>query len=260
MKLCFPILALFFLTGCPNPEIPPVSPEGTGKPEGSTAGDKPNSYHEAVPNEQFGLKALLQKPIEDLPAGIPPVSPVGTEKPDERKAEDKPNCDHEAVVNVQFGSEVIPDVIDESTWSIDPDISFDDLVSLGSLRGIWYGKVRQQNGNVQRIYVQFESDKSFSYGCAGLNSTSYAGASLLSGVYAVPASGNLQLQAKFYIEDTYTRTVTANLLSKFVTECGGYDWDLTEGIITVLARQLDSNTVVLFNKDFSYARAFLVRK
>lgn len=208
MKLCFSILALFFLTGCP-----PVDEQ---KPE-----EKPGSAHEEESIDPFDLRGLLKKPIEDLPAGI----------------------------------------LNDPSWSVIPMSLVQKFASSQSLEGTWYGANFDYTYPVKekRVYLQFRSDQSFSYGCVDLSREADARARLTTGKYSIE-DGNLQLETEFNRIYRKDGVFEEEGLKSFSLYCGGHSWKKSGLTITIPLRQIYLNTMIFFKESLSGAEVFLVRK
>ena len=231
MRFCIQILFVFLLAGCFEEEIPAPKKDVPVKSAEDKPEDKPNSDHEEESIiDPFDLKALLKKPIEDLPAGIPDYSSL-----------------------------------------IDPKSLAENFVSLESLEGTWYGALfsifKSTPVKDRRVYLQFRSDKSFSYGCVDMSTMTYVRASLITGKYSIE-DGNLQLQTQFYKDhmrnDTQEitareETISSSRLYMFLLLCGNNSWQSSLEL-TIPIRSLDLSTMVLFDENFSNASVFLVRK
>ncbi len=225
MKLYFQILVLCFLTGCFEEENPPPKSDKLEEESPLPQPDKPEKSEEQVQDEKkpidpFDLMALLQKPLEDFPAGIP-----------------------------DYGSSIVPKSLAGS------------FVLSESLEGTWYGAFLGNSSPVKgsRVYLQFRSDQSFHYGCVYMSEKTDKIALLIEGQYSIEA-GNLELKTDHYKKYTIKDVIDEQDLRFFTSRCGSRDWKRSELTITIPLRQLDLDTMVLFDEAFSNAEVFLVRK
>lgn len=127
MKLCFSILALCFLTGCPPvDEQKPVEKPAAQKPAAQKA-DEQKPEEESI--DPFGWDALLPLPLEALPSAMP-----------------------------KHGKDISADITAEN------EVSYQSLE--GTWYGGFFSPLSgMEVRHNRRVYLQFTRDKKFSYGC-----------------------------------------------------------------------------------------------
>lgn len=147
--------------------------------------------------------------------------------------------------------EALPSAMPKHGKDIISDNSIDNSVSSESLEGSWYGGLfsslaSQEVMNTRRVYLQFKNDKTFTYGCVIKGLSEQA----------------ILITGKYWLKDNILHVKTDPQ-----KEGDDYNSYMCEGVfwrtgtdLEIPARHDISNTLTLFDRNFSTAKVFLVKK